>query len=414
MTDNSNNKGAGGILFGNPCGHVRPGQWSRLALAIGCALTAEPACADYAPGDPFYVFAAIDRHYDDNLALLAPGESLSANSGYKSQGDWLTAISAGAHAQYDWSQQHFSADGLAARNSYTDNRQLNYSDWQNALSWNGTLLDKLQAGLTLNDANQRSGAEGIANGQLDDVRDRSATVNMLWTANGWLSFDGSSESLAERHSQLADYNFDQDSVSAGATLNSPSGSSLGLHADSRRVTYLQNLSFFGLNDAYTYDTLRLDGAWQPDSKTSLSARLGHTRIATGNEAAVENLSSTVGSLDAQWRVSGKTRLLAGYARDYDTPGRESSPTLHDIDYLRLENQLSDKLRLSSQIRNERRNLSASGYGIERTRVTQVALTWKPEAAIEISPHVEQVRRRSLQQSDVFDDWQYGISLKVFF
>jgi len=382
-----------------------------LCLCLSLSLMGRPAQAGYVPGDPVYVFASSDLRFDDNVLLLAPGKAVPVQDGNNSKSDWINVDSIGMHASENWSQQSFNFDGLFAKNFYANDHHFNYTNWQNQLGWNAALGTHLAGSLSLADSNQLAGAGTVVGSQDDITRARVANGALVWSPNSWGALDGAASRTIERHSQLDTYDYNQNNFIAGGTLSSNGGSSLGLHAENRQVSYLQDLSSLGYSDAYTLHYTRLDAVWPLSGKLTFSGRLGRASLGVSGR---KSPAHTIGKTDLIWTVTGKTKVDVGYAEDYDPPGRSLVPITYQARYLNLSSQLSGKTSLQVQFRSETRDYFYEAVGRESTNTLRVSLIWLPLPALQVSPYVLHVLRGSQATYDEYSDNQIGATLKAYF
>jgi hypothetical protein len=210
---------------------------------------------------------------------------------------------------------------------------------------------------------------------------------------------------------LGAYDNDQTGFIAGGAAISTFGTRLGVHVETRQVSYRQDFSVLSGRNTYSLYYTRLDTVWPISGRTRLSGRVGQARL---DPSGVGSSSHAIGNLDLLWSLSAKTVFDLGYMRDYDPPGRSLLPTLYQKRYLKLTSQLSGKTLLQAELLHERRNYTDSVLGRETTTSLRLSLVWHPTLALNLSPYISRVKRDSQSISDEYRDNQIGATINANF
>lgn len=364
--------------------------------------------------------------YDRNLFHLSDSANTQALLGTSQRSDVITADTLGLKINKPYSLQRFELDLNLARYNYRKFEYLNFTAVNYAAAWRWSLTPSLSGNLTSNRTQAMNNFVDSLNYRNSNIRtDEQQRFDAdLDLSAGWHLLAGvvrnvrknSAEFLQERDNTLT-------SAELGGRYDFPSGTSVGLVTRSGRGTYdnqgqpspatLQDNGFVQTENTLVFN-------WPVTGKTDINARIGHLARRNDHYGA-RDFSGTVGSLNMNWAISGKSRLSAGVTRNlssYETVS--SSYSSIDRFYFSPVWQISTRTALRFRydyIRQDYLGAIAPGPGTGRSDKEQIALLavdWQPMTSLSLSASLTDDRRTSNQTGRDFKDTIAQVSVQLLF
>lgn len=382
-----------------------PGSSSLIFLALS-ALFAQHAVAD--AYDTFSLVPTVTRIHDDNLFRLSSSADPQTVLGESSKADDLTVTSLTFRINKPYALQRFEFEISQNNYRYQTFSYLNYSAQPYKAAWRWSLTPYLHGNLTTNRTQvlqnfadytgyntRNSHTEKYS--RFDGVLDVNASWHVLAAAAQSTS-SNSQLTLGQGNSRV-------DTAEAGIRYVAPSGSSLSYLAKNGRGEYINRPDpiLAGIIDNRFDDReneFRM--LWRLTGKTSIDGRLARFDR-THAHFSQRDYGGTVGDLNFNWNISGKSVLTASLARElasYQT--NSSSYTTTDrltlMPYWQVSSQTAVRLRYDHAQRDYLGAIAATPANnrSDTLRTTMIALEWQPYRTLAITTSLQNEKRTSNQ------------------
>ena len=415
-------------------------RWLEISALMCLSLIAQYAAAD--AGDTFNVTAGTTFLYDTNIFRLNPQIPPALVTGKDTRADQVITTTATLSVNKLYSLQRFEINASLVDNRYHNFDYLNFLGKNGTAIWHWSLTPYFYGRLT---GNHREALQnfaditGFLNSTTKNLRiDNNARFDAVLELDGAWRLIGGVAYDVRTNSRLLVQDFDNRvlSVEGGLRYAFPSGSSLTYKVRQGYGEFYKRpvpnpVALFDTQFDETEHELRL--IWPVTGKSSIDARVGH--FARKHPHFPErDFDGFVGNFNLNWAVTGKTRIVAGWARDLanfqTAPGSfQNSPYYQpfsasyvSIDRLFLAPvwQITEKVAL--RLRYDfmmRDHLGAVVFvpGGDRNDTQHsglLALDWQPLRALFISGALQRDRRRSDHRGFDFDSSAASISARLNF
>ena len=159
--------------------------------------------------------------------------------------------------------------------------------------------------------------------------------------------------------------------------------------------------------------------WPITAKTAFDARIGYLK--RDNDVSKQHdFSGTVGNAAVNWDITGKTRLVAGYAHDlsaagFGSGGHVASDRFYASPIWKVTAQVAVNLRYEN-VRREWKNVPAGSADLgrnEKLQVLSAGVEWEPRRWLALSGYVRN-EKQDYQLSPGYRNTVYGAAAKAYF
>lgn len=286
-----------------------------LLIMLAPAAFAQESLAD--EGLHFGVRAGVE--HDSNV--------LRSSSGQVSDTAWTAGV--GLRYNKEFSLQKLRADVEWDTWRYSDHSELNFNTLNYALGWDWSITPRFHGTIS---ADQRQFREVTTDpvapfaNHIGRRTERNELAEAgFGVAGPWRLLAGVSHYKTESSEPGSwDASPDITFVQAGVGYEAASGSSLNLRykrgrGDYRDPAFATFPTFAALNTHFRDTEEELTGHWAATGKTSVDGRIAHVSREHDNAPGLD-FSGMVGSLNANWDITSKTRLVGGWMRDLSATG----------------------------------------------------------------------------------------------
>ena len=380
----------------------------RLILCTVVVALAAPCAAAEPEESPYSATAAIGQTHDNNLFRAAPGQE---------QADRYISSSIAASADQRWGRQRLQARALVSNNRYHLHDELDNTAYDGRLAWAGSTEGDISWTLSQEGARQLASYVTVldptfhgANTQTIDQTQAGLQLGLQaeWVANAALSrrrVDHTAPAFERDRVRL-------DSAGLGLQWNplGPLSASIGPRWSRGRVP----LASDGVDRSFRRTDIDFGLSWVVTGQSVLHARLSGTRQRPDLSGQAD-FSGTTGQLDAQWTVSGRTRLSLALSRDTGSetaffappgPGQALGGNGDDSQLTtalaaHAEHDLTGKISLSGDLQFAQRALAAGGVqggsvvalsGSDRSTLVRLGLRYTPTRSVLLGCDATRERR----------------------
>jgi exopolysaccharide biosynthesis operon protein EpsL len=415
-------------------------RWLGIPVLVCLSLFAQYAVAD--AGDTFNVTAGTTYLYDTNVFRTSDLIPPVLFSGKDTRADQIITTTATLSMNKLYSLQRFEVNGSLVDNRYHNFDFLNFLGKNGTATWHWSITPYFYGRLTGNHRealNNFADITGLGNSTNRNLRtdnnarwDAVLELDGAWRLIGGVAYD------VRTNSRLLVQDFDNRvfSVEGGVRYAFPSGSSLTYKV---RQGYGEFFKREQPNATALFDThfdemeheLRL--IWPVTGKASIDGRVGHF-ARHHSHFPQRDFDGFVGNLNLNWAVTGKTRVLLGWARDlanfqlapgsfqgspYFQPFSTSYVSVHRVfiaPVWQITEKVALRVRYDYMLRDHLGAVEAVAGG-DRTDTQHsalVALDWQPLRALFISGALQRDHRSSDHRGFNFDSSAASISARLNF
>ena len=296
-------------------------RWLGIPALVCLSLFAHYAVAD--AGDTFNVTAGTTFLYDSNVFRLSDIADPFFFTGKNTRADHIITTTAALSVNKLYSMQRFEVNGSLVDNRYHNFDYLNFLGKNGTGTWHWYLTPYFYGRLT---GNHREALQnfaditGFQNSTTKNLRtdnnarfDAVLELDGVWRLIGGLAYD------VRTNSRLLNQDFDNRvaSVEGGVRYAFPSGSSLTYKVragDGEFFKREQPLPQQLFDTHFTEIEHELRLIWLVTGKASIDTRVGHYARDHAHFPQ-RNFDGFVGNVNVNWAITGKTRMLLGWARD---------------------------------------------------------------------------------------------------
>jgi len=412
--------------------------WLAIAVFIALMSNVRHACAD--AGDTFNATVGSTFMYDSNVFRMASTTPSALLTGTPMKSDEVITSTATLSLNKLYGMQRFEASGSIVDNRYHNFNFLNFIAKNYDAAWNWYLTPYFHGKLssTHREALQNFGnLTGFINSSNRNIRtDEMHRFDGVFELNRSLHLIGGISESVLRNSRLTTQDFDNTVLSfeGGIRYLLSSGSSLTYKARSGQGDFFKRPAPIGgttLFDTRFHDMeheIRL--AWLITGKTSIEARAGHFQR-KHEHFSQRDYSGFVGNFNLNWGITGKTRLIASWARDlanFQTASNFQSPLFerYSSSYVSTDRfslspvwQITEKTALRLRYEYSLRNylgpvLSFPDSRQDSIHSGQISLDWQPVRAISLSALLQRDHRSANLRGYDYDNIAGSISARLNF
>ena len=411
-----------------------------LAIAVFIALmsNARHACAD--AGDTFNATVGSTFMYDSNVFRIAPSVPSALVTGKPMRSDQVITSTATLSVNKLYGMQRFEASGSLVDNRYHNFNFLNFIAKNYNAAWNWYLTPYFHGKLssTHKEALQNFGnLTGFINSSNRNIRtDEMYRFDGVFELNHSLHLVGGVSESVLKNSRITTQDFDNTVLSfeGGIRYVLPSGSSLTYNARSgqgdffKRPAPIGGPTFFDTRFQDMEHEIRL--SWLVTGKTSIEARAGHFERKHAHFSQ-RDFSGFVGNFNINWAITGKTRLIASWARDlsnFQTANNFQSSLFqrYSSSYVSSDRfslapvwQITEKTALRLRYEYNMRDylgpvLFFPDGRHDSIHSGQVSLDWQPVRAIFLSALLQRDHRSANLKAFEYDNIAGSISARLNF
>ena len=384
---------------------------SLIPVAVLTIGPANVAFADMPQGLQLRASAGVE--HDDNVLRQGSGQIA----------DNIGILSAGLKYDKNFSLQHVRADVEATAYRYQDTTNLNYSTLNYALAWDWSLTPHFHGVASADRRQFRDvttdpvtfanfvGKRTERNEVLEGTADIGARLRAL------AGVTHTEAKSTEPHSWDASPSVS--SARVGVGYETPKGSLVTLKYRRGDGEYTDPTPGSAAGDFKENET-ELALHWPVTIKTSVNARIAHLQRRHDISPQLD-FSGTVGGADVNWEITGKTRLIAGYAHDLVASGQGTGGHVEtDRIYLTPVWQATPAIGVNFRLdRSERRwkevPVGAPDFGrSEHIQYAQVGVDWTPRPILTVSGYLREERLSSNLPGASYSASVVGVAAKATF
>lgn len=382
---------------------IRP-LLSVAALCVGSAA--------FGADDAIQFRAAAGFEHDSNVLRQSTGEI----------DDNIYSLAVGAKFDKKIGLQRLRADIEATGYKYQDQSNLDYNTLNYSAAWDWSLTPRFRGVLS---ADRRQYRDVVTDSLTfaNRVGRRTERVELL---EGVLDVGGSLRALAgvrhTRNESTEPRSWDASprisSAHVGVGWETPKGTLLTLKARRGDGEYTDG-SVGAASGDFRDNEVELALKWPLTVKTNIEARLAHLKR-EHDTAPQLDFSGMVGGASINWEVTGRTRLIAGYAHDLVAVGLITGGHVEaDRLYLTPSYQLSPQVTINARYdRAERRWKNVpGGPDVGRSETVQtlgVGVDWDPRPAFTVSAGLRGEKLSSSLPSSSYNATVFSVALKARF
>lgn len=363
----------------------------------------------------------------------APAFQLRALGGFERQGNVLGSSSneqsdtvgyagVGLRADRRYGLQRFRADVEANTYRYNSHSELDYSVFNYALAWDWSVTTRWH-GVISADQKQFQEITADPTTQTNHVGKRTEMAqgaDAIYELGGAWRLMGGIAHTEAKSTQRATYDSSPSVTSGrvGVGYELGSGSKLFAHYRAGDGNYNDPTPGSAQGDFREHES-DVELTWPITAKTAFNGRIGY--INRDNDTAKEHdFSGTVGNAAVTWEITGKTRLVGGYARDLSAAGFGSGGYVaSDRFYLapiwKATAQVAVNLRYED-VRREWKNVPAGSADLgrnEKLQVLSAGVEWEPRRWLAVSGYVRH-EKSTYSLSPGYSNTVYGAAAKAYF
>ncbi|MBL8381611.1 MAG: putative exosortase B-associated extracellular polysaccharide biosynthesis transporter EpsL, partial [Burkholderiales bacterium] len=289
----------------------------RAALGLALAGAAWPAAADQF--DTLNVNVGATVLFDDNVFRLSSGADPNRLIGSPTKADTITVTTAGLRLSKPVSLQRFELGLNLVDYRYDRFKFLSFTARNYDAAWRWSLTPRFSGSLSA-DRNQALSSFADFTGFVRNLRTvETQRLTGSYEIDGVWRLVGGASRTETANSQvfIADFDNRLSNVEGGLRYQAPSGSFAQLVARAGSGDFFKRpapLAAGLLDTKFRQNELEGRLRWQATGKSSVNARLAWLERSHENFAQ-RDYSGWVGSLDADWGLTGKTSIAAGVRRD---------------------------------------------------------------------------------------------------
>jgi exopolysaccharide biosynthesis operon protein EpsL len=381
------------------CRHGR--RWLAASLMMSCAGVSAWAQSE----DPVVLQASYTRQTDSNLFRLPAAANVLALTGHSSASETIGITSIGVAIRKAYSLQQFELNASLADYRYQKFDYLNFTANQYSAAWRWSVTPRLHGTLGGDRSESLNSFADVQGSTLRNQRTLSGTrltaeyeIDGPWRVQAGLSHSTQTNSQPV----LTGDDYSADAVNVGLRHVWASGSQAGYSLNQTNGSARSGAAAPGaaFDDQFhqTEHTASLHWLTTGNSTVDLSAsgvRRTHPRFSQRDYSGVNT------SANASWRVSGKSTLVAAWARelsgyqatgiDYIRTSRLSVGPVWQISpfaVARLQHVVTQREYLGRQ------SGAAAARRTDTMRDTSASIDWQPQQRITLTAGLTRARRAS--------------------
>lgn len=412
-------------------------------------LTAQPAAAQQAPaqqarvapGDTFAAAVGSTFMYDTNVFRLSPLIDPAEIVGQPTRSDQIITTTASLSLNKTYSMQRFEVNGNLVDNRYNNFDFLNFLGKNYTAAWHWYVTPYLHGRLSSSHSealNNFANLTGFANSTNRNLRTRdNFHFEGVFEIDRALHIIGGIDHSVAKNSRVTIQDFDNKvlSIEGGVRYSFLSNSSLTYKVRSGRGEFINRAapivaSLFDTRFDDMEHEVRL--IWPVTGKTSIDARAAYLKR-EHEHFSQRDFAGFVGNFNLNWAITGKTRVIASWARqlsNYQTAGfafRHPAFERFSSSFIATDRfsvapswQISDKIALRlrydfvlSDFQGAVIPLPA-GERSDSMHSALIALDWQPLKAVFVSGSLHRDHRNSNLRGFSFDSSAASISARLNF
>jgi len=376
---------------------------------------AAPAPAPAAPGDStdtltFRVGAGVEG--DNNV--LRQTNRIS---------DTIGSLSLGAKLDKRYGLQRFRADVEASRFKYQDNSNLDYSTLNYNAAWDWSFTPRVHGVVSADRRQFRETSVDSLTGvnRVGRRTERTELAEGVYELGAsWRALGGVSHSLAKSTEPRSwDASPDIRSAYVGAGYEFPSGTSLTARVRRGDGEYKDPTAGAATGD-FKDNEVDLLFKWPITGRTAVEGRVG--RLERKHDGAPQrDFSGMVASANMSWEITGKTRLLAGFARDLAATGLAIGGSVRN-DRFYISPVWKPTAQTAVNLKYERvardwRSVPFGAPDFGRSETIQswlIGAEWEPRRAVALGANLRSERLKSNLPFSGYRATVFGVTGKVYF
>lgn len=243
-------------------------------------------------------------------AVEHDGNVLRTSAGQQS--DTITTLGVGARYNQSFGQQRVVLDADLAHVDFRNVGQ-NFNTVNYAAAWNWRVGNQFEGLVSADRREFRDVGTNVA-GSFNRRTERSEQVEANFRPSASLRvLGGLLHTQADNTVPAASWDGSPsvNSARVGVAYEPASGSSIALRHRAGDGSYRDTAAAGDFKERETDAVLR----WAATAKTTVDARIGHLQREHGGGAGARDFSGMVGGINANWGITAKTSLAAGWQRD---------------------------------------------------------------------------------------------------
>ncbi len=338
------------------------------------------------------------------------------------QSDNIGVLAVGVNVDRSYSLQHFRADVEAARYSYNNHSELDYSTLNYAAAWDWKTGTALHGVLSADRRQFRDIGDTVAGvAEIGRRTQRAELLEGIYDIDGaWRALAGVSHTSSSTTVPVSwDASPTVRSARVGGGYEWASGSSLLVRWRHGEGEYKAPLSPASPTD-FRENEVEAALKWLASGKTTLDARLGHLRR-THSQSPQSDFSGPTGSATVTWDATGKTRVIAGAMRYLSSSGLDSGGHVEsDRAFIgpvwRATAHTSVNARYDRTVRHWRDIAPGTPDSGRRDVIESASLgiDWEPRRIVTVSASVRRERVNSSLTGASYRNTAVGANVRVNF
>ncbi len=385
---------------------------SSAAVLFGAAL-ASPAYA-VLEATPF-AFYKVER--DDNVFRHRDSAEAAAQSTTNDpeMADTLQIYGVGMDASYTVSNQKFFVDGRInkTRFSHFDFLDFDGSDINGGVEWKvgSNLNGDLTLGRTRNLRDFADFSGGVQR-SIETATTGSAGANLAILSDYEISGRVGTSRIRNSLATSRDADLDEDSVTIGAAYKGRTGISLGVEGVFLSGEYIERSPIEG----YDQRTYQVVATWTPSPVSSFEGAIGSTE--RDNDAPAQaDFSGATGSLSMTYNFSPKTYGMLSVQRNVSSVDEQNENfVVVNGGSVFLAWNPSALLKTSFSLLRQNEDYRGQVPGMMAREDDLLSMTLSADYSVGryvvLTPSIAYEDRTSNQDFQEYDDWRYGLELRL--
>ena len=324
-----------------------------------------------------------------------------------------TTQTIGTHISLPYGLQRFEVDAALNSNQYQNNSSFDYTGQNYSAAWQWSLTPRLHGGLTSTRAETLNAATDSVN---PNVRNRNTLKNTGLSvaydlAGPWqLTAGGNDSSSTNEQALIGQANNHAVTVNTGVRYQTGAGDAIAYSLEEGRGTSTSD---------YTTTTNNVTATWLLTGKTMLVGRVAHLDQHFADTPQFD-FGGWLGSLNLDWRMTGKTSLGLAWARDlasYQTVGSTYTQTdsLSIAPVWNVTAKTSLRLQYRYSMRSDQGNpTGAPSNRVDNLQDTSLAFNWQPRSSTTLSATLSQSSRSTNLANSDYTAHQFSLAAQFGF
>lgn len=338
------------------------------------------------------------------------------------QSDTVGYLGVGLRADRRYGLQRLRADVEANRYKYNNHSELDYSVFNYALAWDWSVTTKWHGVISADQKQYQEITADPATGtnRVGKRTEQSQGADAVYELGAaWRLLAGVAHTKSDSDSGTSwDASPSVTSARVGVGYELGSGTKLYGHYREGRGTYKDPTPGSARGDFREHET-DVQLTWPITAKTAFDGRIGYLK--RNNDVSKANdFSGTVGNAAVNWDITGKTRLVAGFAHDLSaaglgTGGYVASDRFYISPVWKATAQIAVNLRYEN-VRRDWKNVpagSANRGREDKLQVLSAGVDWEPRRWLAVTGYVRS-EKRDYNVSPGYRNTVYGAAAKAYF